>query len=185
MMEMALMLAVTILAFAATQSLTEAFLTPQNHARKIMKSTGPLFVGPTYDKTTEKWSPSSDEEGPEAGYGIGKTFLLHGPEPTFQRLFRADNYEQAVLKFMAGDKVGRNEAQGNMDRFLTNAQDWQFERFEMQVKGIKYDYVPLKPKQAVLTGTWASIVFVIGGRLIYAVSHGMNFWDFGPFAGGY
>merc|ERR1719148_391635 len=125
MMEMALMLAVTILAFAATQSLTEAFLTPQNHARKMMKSTGPLFVGPTYDKTTEKWSPSSDEEGPEAGYGIGKTFLLHGPEPTFQRLFRADNYEQAVL-----------------------------------------------------TGTWASIVFVIGGRLIYAVSHGMNFWDF-------
>lgn len=106
-------MSILFLLIAATLSLTEAFVIPENHASK-MRSTEPLFMAPRYDKTTDKWVASSAEEGPGAGYGITKTLLLHGPEPFFQRVFKPDDYEQAVLKFMAGDKCSRDEAQGNM-----------------------------------------------------------------------
>lgn len=65
-----------------------------------------------------RWIPTKPEEGPEAGYGIGKTLLLRGPKPFLTRLLSPDDYEQAVLKFMAGDKCSRIEAQANMDFYL-------------------------------------------------------------------
>jgi hypothetical protein len=57
-----------------------------------------LSMVPKYDKKTSKWAPSSPSEGPEAGYGIGKTLLLRGPKPFLHRVFQPDDYEQAVLK---------------------------------------------------------------------------------------
>jgi hypothetical protein len=77
-----------------------------------------LAMAPKYDKMMQLWTPQSPDEGPEGGYGIGRTLLLHGPKPFFSRLFQPADYEQAVLKFMANDKVGRVEAQGNMDAYL-------------------------------------------------------------------
>ena len=81
------------------------------------KATTSLGMAPKWDG--DKWVPTSDAEGPSAGYGPGKTLLLHGPIPFYNRIFKADDYEQAVLKFMAGDKVDRTEAQGNMDFYLS------------------------------------------------------------------
>jgi len=75
-------------------------------------------MAPRFDRATQRWSPSTPDEGPEAGYGIGRTLLLQGPKPFIHRLFQPDDYEQAVLKFMAGEKCSRVEAQGNMDAYL-------------------------------------------------------------------
>ena len=71
------------------------------------------------------------------------------------------------------------------DKYLNNPADWQFERLEMQKKGVKYDYVTLRTKDAALTVAWAAVVLAFGGRLVYALASGVNFWDlgFGPFDG--
>lgn len=92
----------------------EAFTAP-----KAATKSWALSMAPKYDKVVGKWSVTNPAtEGPEAGYGIGKTLLLRGPKPFFHRLFQPDDYEQAVLKFMAGEKCSRIEAQGNMDAYL-------------------------------------------------------------------
>jgi hypothetical protein len=75
-------------------------------------------MAPKYDEATQKWSPTTPEDGPEAGYGPTKTFLLHGPKPFLQRIFTPDDYEQTVYKFMAGEKCSRDVAQGNMDAYF-------------------------------------------------------------------
>jgi hypothetical protein len=97
-----------------TLSVAQAFVV----SRQTAGSFTSLSMAPKYDKRTEKWSPSKPEEGPEAGYPPTKTLLLHGPKPYLQRIFTPDDYEQAVLKFMSGDKCSRDVAQGNMDAYL-------------------------------------------------------------------
>ncbi len=97
-----------------TLTVAQAFVV----SRQTAGSSSSLSMAPKYDKTTQKWSVSKAEEGPEAGYPPSRTLLLHGPKPYFQRIFTPDDYEQAVLKFMSGDKCSRDEAQGNMDAYL-------------------------------------------------------------------
>jgi hypothetical protein len=128
------------------------------------------------------WEPTKPEEGPSAGYGVTKTLLLHGPLPFYNRVFKADDYEQAVLKFMAGEKCDRIEAQGNMDFYLANPNDWAFNRFEMEKRGIKYDYTTLQPKALGLTLVWSSIVVFFLSNTVYAFSTGGGFWDFLKYA---
>lgn len=93
------------LAFVAPQQST------QQHGLAMVK----------FDKTLNKFVTTSPEEGPESGYPPFGSLLRQGPEPFIQRVFKADEYEQAVLKFMAVEKVDRMEAQGNMDAFLRYA----------------------------------------------------------------
>jgi hypothetical protein len=64
-----------------------------------------LNMAPKFDKQLNKWIPSSSAEGPEAGYDIWGTVIRHGPVPFFNRIVKADEYEQGVLKFMAGTFV--------------------------------------------------------------------------------
>jgi hypothetical protein len=90
-----------------------------------------LGMAPKYDKNTNKWTPTSADEGPEAGYDLWGSLLRQGPNPFIQRVFNADDYEQAVLKFMAGDKVDRNVAQSEMDAYLQNPNDWACELITM------------------------------------------------------
>ncbi|CAB9508820.1 expressed unknown protein [Seminavis robusta] len=139
-------------------------------------STSSLSMAPKWDG--EKWAPSSPEEGPEAGYGAGKTLLLHGPIPFYNRVFKAADYEQAVLKFMASEKCDRMEGQGNMDFYLANPNDWAFNRFEMEKKGIKYDYTTLDNKSLTLTLVWSSIVLGLSTNVVYSLSTGASFWAF-------
>lgn len=90
-------------------------------------STTSLNMVPKFDKTQNKWLPTSPEEESEAGYDIWGSLLRQGPNPFFNRLFRGEEYEQGVLKFMAGDKVDRNTAQAEMDAYLQNPNDWACE----------------------------------------------------------
>jgi len=73
--------------------------TTTTNKRSISSSLG---MAPKFDKQLNKWVPSSSEEGPEAGYDIWGTVIRHGPVPFFNRIVKADEYEQGVLNFMAG-----------------------------------------------------------------------------------
>jgi hypothetical protein len=128
----------------------------------------PKFVG-------NKWVPQTPEDGPEAGYDVIGTFLRQGPEPTLTRIFSPDDYEQAVLKFMATEKCDRNTAQGNMDAYLRNPPDWTYVRMEDQKRGFVRDYVTLKPLEVGKVIVWSTIVFALVGRAIYAITTGNRF----------
>jgi hypothetical protein len=141
-------------------------------------TTSSLNMAPKFDKATQKWSPTTPEEGPAAGYGIAKTLFRHGPAPFFQRVFKPDDYEQAVLKFMAGDKCSRDEAQGNMDAYLENPNDWAYNRLYSEKNGIKMDYVTLKTDDIVKTSVWSGIVLFFCSRLFIEFSGIGDFWDF-------
>ena len=106
-----------LITFLLTLSAAKAFV-PRSAA--VRHSSSQLEMAPKFDKQAGRWITTSPEEGPEAGYDIMQTFLMHGPKPAFNRVFTPDDYEQAVLKFMAGDKVSRIEAQGNMVSFTNS-----------------------------------------------------------------
>jgi len=104
-------------------------------------------MAPRFDKATQQWVPTKPEEGPEGGYDIWKTLLLQGPKPFFTRLFQPNDYEQAVLKYMASDGCSREEAQGNMDAYLENFQDWTYQKLQEKKGGFKKDYTRIDKKQ--------------------------------------
>jgi hypothetical protein len=106
----------TFLVLLLTLTIAEAFVA--SRSRHAAGSSSSLSMAPKYDKKTQMWTPSKPEEGPESGYPPINTLLLHGPKPFLQRVFTPDDYEQAVLKYMSGDKCSRDIAQGNMDAYL-------------------------------------------------------------------
>lgn len=131
-----------------------------------------LSMVPKYDNKSNRWIPSGPEEGPGASYGPLGSLLRQGPSPFFTRIFKPDDYEQAVLKFMAGDNVDRTQAQANMDAYLRNPSDWQYNR----IKGYAVDYSRLQPTQLILTLVWSSVVLSLIGRGMYCLVTGDNFW---------
>jgi hypothetical protein len=76
---------------------------------------------PTFNKKTQRWEPGKDAE---EGYDVIGTLLRNGPVPTFTRLTNPDDYQQAVYKFQAKEKCDINTAQGNMDAYFENPNDW-------------------------------------------------------------
>lgn len=164
-----------LVAVLASSSFGAAFA-PMQKVDSRRRSAFQLSMAPKFDG--EKWVPTSPDEEPLAGYGTTKTLLLHGPKPFFNRIFQSDDYDQAVLKFMAGDKCSRDVAQGNMDKYLANPNDWAYNRFEEEKKGIKYDYVTLRTKDIALTVTWGSFITFLIGRLVYSIVTGIYFWGF-------
>jgi hypothetical protein len=137
-----------------------------------------LTMAPRFDKTTQTWVATNEDELPSAGYPPIGSLLRQGPAPYLQRLFKTDEYEQAVLKFMATDKCTRNEAQGNMDAYLRNPADWTYMRMESEKKGFKIDYVKLDQKSIVLTIVWSALVSAVVGRVAYCLVVQEQFWDF-------
>jgi len=91
--------------------------------------TGGLFhtnrnMAPKYDPETSRWAPSSPEEEASAGYSAFGSLIRQGPSPFIQRLTNPDEYDQGVLKMMEKDNMSRDEAQGNMDAYIRNPNDW-------------------------------------------------------------
>ncbi|KAL3933846.1 MAG: hypothetical protein SGARI_003610, partial [Bacillariaceae sp.] len=100
---------------------------------------------PTFNKSTQRWEKPATAE---KGYPIYETLLRNGPVPFFTRLTNADDYEQAVMKFQANEKSSINYAQGNMDAYFENPNDWAYQRVQEEKGGWKKDYgAPLDPKQ--------------------------------------
>jgi len=128
-----------------------------------------------FDKDTEKWFATDPEtEGPAAGYNIIGSLYRAGPMPAIQRVVNADTYEQAVLKYMAKEGCGRVEAQGNMDAFLENPQDWAYQKMEEKKgKAVKdYANANMDPKQIILSTIWAGVVVVFAYDAVTGVIDG-------------
>ena len=130
-----------------------------------------------FDKATQTWFTDDPEEMAGASYGPIGSLYRAGPKPFFSRIFDADTYDQAVLKYMAGDGCDRKEAQGNMDAFLENPQDWAYQKKCEQNKGVyKKDYANanMEPKQVVLSTVWGlGVVYFIGNLIYTGVNEGM------------
>ena len=80
----------------------------QSHIARPRQHYATTYLGMVrFDKKSHKWCPTSDAEGPTAGYGIVGSLYRAGPVPFFQRVVNGDTYEQAVLKYMAQEKCDR------------------------------------------------------------------------------
>jgi len=58
-------------------------------------------MAPKFDKSTGRWFTDVPEEMEGSSYGPVGSLYRAGPKPFFSRIFNADTYDQAVLKYMA------------------------------------------------------------------------------------
>ena len=131
----------------STLSLVSAFGSFQGKSKAAAKG-----GYPTFDKKTQRWSPAPNAEEP---YGLGRTLLGNGPVPFFTRLTQSDDYMQAVYKFQASEKCTIRCAQGNMDAYFENPNDWAFQRKAEENGGYKKKYgEPIPTKNVILTVVW-------------------------------
>lgn len=158
--------------------------TVSSHSSSVFKnrpsSCTSLSMAPKFDKQQQKWVASSPDEELVAGYGPAGSLLRQGPAPFIQRIVNADEYDQAVLKFMAGEGCSRDEAQASMDAYLRNPSDWAYNRMEEEKFGKKFDYLTLKTDQIALTLVWSLIVVSGAGRAVFSFTQHENFWAFLP-----
>lgn len=107
---------------------------------------------------------ASDDEG----YGPVGSLLRQGPLPFFQRIANPAKYEQSVAFYMEENRCGRTEAQGNMDAFLANPNDWAMIKMRAKKGGFEPDFANanLDPKTLVLTGVWSAGLALIVFRII-------------------
>ncbi|KAG7369816.1 hypothetical protein IV203_027562 [Nitzschia inconspicua] len=125
---------------------------------------------PKFNTKTQRWEKAPNAE---QGYPLYETALRNGPVPFFTRLTQSDDYEQAVLKFQASEKCSINEAQGNMDAYFENPNDWAFQRLQEERGGYKRDYgAPLDPKQVALTLVWGGGITAYILYLVYSLGSG-------------
>mmetsp|Transcript_19260 Transcript_19260/g.28495 ORF Transcript_19260/g.28495 Transcript_19260/m.28495 type:complete len:176 (-) Transcript_19260:121-648(-) len=130
---------------------------------------------PKFNPSTEQWEYTSDDQKPEAGYDISGTLLRQGPKPFFIRLLNPDQYEQAVLKFMATDSCDRMVAQGNMDAFFENAQDWAYYRTQAEAGAYAPDYVTVNKEKLVKTVIWGTGITSLLSWGAYCLVTGADF----------
>eukprot|EP00568_Trieres_chinensis_P005714 CAMPEP_0183293256 /NCGR_PEP_ID=MMETSP0160_2-20130417/2011_1 /TAXON_ID=2839 ORGANISM="Odontella Sinensis, Strain Grunow 1884" /NCGR_SAMPLE_ID=MMETSP0160_2 /ASSEMBLY_ACC=CAM_ASM_000250 /LENGTH=200 /DNA_ID=CAMNT_0025454343 /DNA_START=22 /DNA_END=624 /DNA_ORIENTATION=+ len=131
---------------------------------------------PRYDKATQRWEATCTEDG----YGPVGSLLRFGPVPFFLRLSDPDKYEQAVLKYQASEKCVRMEAQGNMDAYFENPNDWAIQKLEEKRGSAKRDYANLDEGQVALTLIWAVLITGVLIRIGFVLASG----DFSMKGGG-
>jgi hypothetical protein len=120
---------------------------------------------PTLNPKTNRWEAAPGDDGIYPYDAVG-SLLRHGPSPFFTRLTNPDEYEQAVLKYMATANVDRAEATGNMDAKLNNALDWAFRKGEERKGAPKVDYTMLNKKQAALVIIWAVFITPLAASVV-------------------
>jgi len=156
-----------LLALTLLASVSNAFVPPGLHQRNALKVPSKMTI--EFDPFTGRFE--ADEEDRKGGYGPLGSLLRQGPKPFLFRLVQPDRYEQSVLNFMSRAECSREEAQGNMDAFIENANDWVLQKLEEEKKGAaKFDYskANMDPKQLALTAIWAAIVFGFIGHSMYS-----------------
>lgn len=136
-----------------------------------------LFMVPRYDKETKRWSPTSPEEEASAGYSPFGSLLRQGPVPFIQRLRDPDGYDQGVLKMLAIENfASRDEAQGNMDAYLQNPNDYALQKLEEKRTGVKYDYANanMSGGDLALTAAWTGVLLSVLARVLYVSQNGCD-----------
>jgi len=101
------------------------------------------------------------------GYGLVGTLARQGPVPLVVRVTQPEKYENSVKVYMAKERCSRTEAQGNMDAFFANENDWTFQKLQERKGAAKVDYGKLPSiERLALTAVWALIVFGLLGKII-------------------
>mmetsp|Transcript_1959 Transcript_1959/g.4226 ORF Transcript_1959/g.4226 Transcript_1959/m.4226 type:complete len:185 (-) Transcript_1959:1479-2033(-) len=161
MMNFSLLQIATLLLVVVSSS---AFAPSKNNVQRLTSLSAVKF-----DKATEKWFTDVPEEMEGSSYGPTGSLLRAGPKPFLARVFNGDTYDQAVLKYMAQDGCDRKEAQGNMDAFLDNPQDWAYQKTCEQNGSYKKDYANanMSTKQVALSTVWGVGVVYFLGNLAY------------------
>ncbi|KAL7481718.1 hypothetical protein ACHAW6_007394 [Cyclotella cf. meneghiniana] len=128
-----------------------------------------LNMAPRFDRSTGRWFTDDPSEQAGSSYGPIGSLYRAGPKPFLQRIFNADTYDQAVLKYMAQAGCDRKEAQGNMDAFLENPQDWAYQKTAEANGAFVKDYANanMSPKQVTLSTIWGLGVVYFFGNLAY------------------
>lgn len=146
----------------STLSLVNAFGSFQGKSKAAAKGAYPSF-----DAKTQTWSPAPNAEEP---YGLGRTLLGNGPLPFFTRLNSPDEYMQAVYKFQANEKCSIQYAQGNMDAYFENPQDWAYQRSVEDNGGYKKKYgEPIPKKQVILTVVWGIGISSLISNFVFTI----------------
>lgn len=165
-----------VVMMALLPALTLAFVPSNNQASSMPSTSTSAATSSTsssknktalsvkFDKTAGAWVTESPEETAAAGYGVWGALVRFGPKPALARLLGGDDYEQGVLKFMAAEKCTRAVAEGNMDAFCENPNDWlEVRQYEAKNPGFVKDYVTVDTKGAVLRLAWVAVL----GYVVY------------------
>jgi len=77
---------------------------------------------------------------------------------------------------MARDDMSRSEAQGNMDAYIRNPNDWALQKVEEQRGAPKIDYVNanMEVGDLILTAGWSSILLAFVSRTVYLYTVGCD-----------
>lgn len=131
-------------------------------------------MAPRYNPGTGLWEATKPDEEDGSSYGPIGSLIRGGPSPFIQRLINKEAYDQAVLKYMASELVDRKEAQGNMDAYFDNPNDWAFQKIREKKGGFKKDYANANtdPKSLVLIGTWTGVLIWFFSDLIGGLTDG-------------
>ena len=180
------LLLLSLALFALTSSTCIAFMPQalqQPNSERIRagadddSSSTTRFMVPRYDKETKRWSPSSPEEEASAGYSAFGSLLRQGPVPFLQRLRDPDGYDQGVLKMLANENfASRDEAQGNMDAYLQNPNDYALQKLEEKRTGVIYDYANanMSAGDLALTAAWTSVLLTVVARVLFVNLNGCD-----------
>ena len=163
-------IATLLIAFVAAATIGSSSAFAPTALKNEGRSTTTLSMAPKFDKSSGRFFTTEPEkEGAGSSYGPIGSLYRAGPKPFFARIFNADTYDQAVLKYMAQDGCDRKEAQGNMDAFLENPQDWTYQKLQEQNGSFKKDYANanMSTKQVTLSTVWGIGVLYFFGNLAY------------------
>mmetsp|Transcript_38525 Transcript_38525/g.77663 ORF Transcript_38525/g.77663 Transcript_38525/m.77663 type:complete len:162 (+) Transcript_38525:31-516(+) len=114
--------------------------------------------------------------------GIGNypafgSLVRQGPVPFIARITNPVKYENSVLKFMSEEGCSRMEAQGNMDAFNANPNDWVGGKLQEKKTGLVTPYATQNtdPKSIGLTTAWVVILATVGSQYFSALVRSANF----------
>lgn len=147
--------------------------------RQRRRHVASLAMVPRYNPTTGRWEPNNPNEDSSAGYPPIGSLIRQGPIPFFQRLKDPDMYDQAVLKLMATSSdslMSRDEAQGNMDAYLQNPNDWALQKMEEKNGAPVFEYANanMESENLLLTAAWAGLLATLVGRIVYVTAFGCD-----------
>ena len=146
---------------------------PRISRRSLTPLSFPLRTRPLRARSEDEealgpfWGPLINGEDGEAYPPFG-SLVRQGPVPFFIRLSDETKYEMAVLNYMAQERCGRREAQGNMDAFFADPNGWALDKIatkEGKVQGFDYAKANTNPQQLVLTSAWVGLLLSIAGLI--------------------
>ena len=87
------------------------------------------------------------------GYGLLGTLIRQGPVPLVTRITQPEKYELSVQVYMAKEGCSKEEAQGNMDAFFANQNEWTRAEIKFRSSALFSDRLRRRSKLVILVET--------------------------------